>query len=58
MGGYEEAIEVMSYIQSGRIKPVITEIPLEDVPKHMQALLDCAATGKVVVKFCDMPSIT
>lgn len=57
MGGYEEAIEVMSYIQSGHIKPLITEVPLEDVPKQMQALADCEAIGKVVVKLCDMPCI-
>lgn len=50
MGRHEEAIEVMGYIQSKQIVPCVTEVALEDVPKQMQALLDCRTTGKLVIK--------
>lgn len=50
MGGHEEALEVMEYIVSGQVKPICTEVVLEDVPEQMQKQVDCETTGKVVVR--------
>ncbi|KAK7413389.1 hypothetical protein QQX98_007766 [Neonectria punicea] len=50
MGGHEEALEVMEYLASGRIKPVTTLVALEDVPEQMQKQVNCDTIGKVVVR--------
>lgn len=49
MGGYDEALKVIEYIHTGRIRPQISKVLLEDVPGQMQAMLDCQTVGKVVV---------
>lgn len=50
MGGHDEALTVMQYIRSGRVKPHITEVSLDDIPEQMQRLIDCKTFGKVVVR--------
>ncbi|KAI1759238.1 GroES-like protein [Hypoxylon sp. FL1150] len=50
MGGPDVTYEVLEYIKQGRIKPVTTEINLDEVPQGMQDLLDCKGIGKLVVK--------
>ncbi|KAH7123494.1 chaperonin 10-like protein [Dactylonectria estremocensis] len=50
MGGHEEALEVMEYIVSGRIKPIITQGVLEDVPEQMQKQVNCETIGKAVIR--------
>jgi propanol-preferring alcohol dehydrogenase len=49
MGGHEETLEVMEYIRTGQITPRITQVSLEEVPKQMQAMVDCQTVGKIVV---------
>ncbi|CAG9978490.1 unnamed protein product [Clonostachys byssicola] len=51
MGGHQEALEVISYIQSGLISPLTETVPLSKVPEQMQRLLECKVTGKIVVEF-------
>lgn len=50
VGGAEEAYQVMEYIKQGLLKPLFTEIRLEDIPEYLQKLTDCKTIGKAVAK--------
>ncbi|SPO07214.1 uncharacterized protein DNG_09908 [Cephalotrichum gorgonifer] len=50
MGGRKEAMEVLQYIRSGLINPIVTEVGLADVPKEMQRLGEGGVIGKVAVR--------
>jgi propanol-preferring alcohol dehydrogenase len=49
MGGHDVALEVMDYISSGRIRPVIVERKIENVPEILEQIVDCKGIGKMVV---------
>ncbi|EXF79129.1 hypothetical protein CFIO01_09526 [Colletotrichum fioriniae PJ7] len=50
MGGWDESYEVMEYIRDGRVKPIVTEVCLEEIPSRMEAFGNHLNTGKLVVK--------
>ncbi|CRG92309.1 hypothetical protein PISL3812_09366 [Talaromyces islandicus] len=50
MGSPRESYEVMEYIRSGLIKPVITQIGLQDVPSSMDKIFNSGGFGKTVVR--------
>lgn len=49
MGGDAEVFQVMQYIHSGCITPMITCVGLEGIPDSMRKLVDCQVVGKIVV---------
>ncbi|KAL4793230.1 chaperonin 10-like protein [Aspergillus venezuelensis] len=49
MGGHEEALEMIELIRKGQITPHITRVRLEDIPRQMEAVVNCQTVGKVVV---------
>ncbi|KAK1447216.1 hypothetical protein CMEL01_09055 [Colletotrichum melonis] len=50
MGGWDESYKVMEYIRDGKVKPIVTEVRLEDTPSRMAAFGNHLNTGKVVVR--------
>ena len=48
MGGRDEAYQMLEYIRSGEVKPVITEVSMDEISVCMQGLLDNKIAGKVV----------
>ncbi|KAK1466416.1 hypothetical protein CCUS01_01266, partial [Colletotrichum cuscutae] len=50
MGGWDESYKVMEYIRDGKVKPIVTEVCLEDTPSRMAAFGNHLNTGKVVVR--------
>ncbi|KAF4778397.1 hypothetical protein HER10_EVM0004200 [Colletotrichum scovillei] len=50
MGGWDESYQVMKYIRDGKVKPILTEVCLEEIPSRMEAFGNHANTGKVVVR--------
>lgn len=50
MGGWEESYEVMEYIRAGQIRPITTEITLDQVPGCMQGFADYKNVGKIIVR--------
>lgn len=50
MGGHEETFEVIELIRMGVIRPFVKKLCLEDVPSHLQDLVDCRGVGKYVVQ--------
>lgn len=53
MGNRNDALQVLHYIRSGKIKPMITEIELSEVPDQMEKLKQGEVVGKLVVKMPD-----
>ncbi|KAK1671457.1 chaperonin 10-like protein [Colletotrichum godetiae] len=49
-GGWDESYEVMEFIRDGKVKPMITEVCLEEVPSRMKAFGSCSNAGKLVVR--------
>ncbi|CAG9992970.1 unnamed protein product [Clonostachys byssicola] len=50
MGGRRDALEMIHYIKSGQIDPIITKIELDQVPLYMAKIRDAEIIGKVVVQ--------
>lgn len=50
MGGWDESYEVMEYIRDGKVKPIVTEVCLEEIPSRMEAFGNHINTGKLVVR--------
>ncbi|KAK1846838.1 hypothetical protein CCHR01_10524 [Colletotrichum chrysophilum] len=53
MGGWDESYEVMEYIREGKLRPLVVETCLEEVPFRMKAFKDHLNIGKVVVRMDD-----
>lgn len=49
MGGWDTSYQVMEYIRQGRIRPILNEVGLADVPRVMASLKSCQSVGKTVV---------
>lgn len=50
MGDHCASLEVMGYISTGLIQPLITRVTLEDIPDQMQRMVDCKSIGKIVAR--------
>lgn len=53
MGGHDVCLQVMEYICDGLIHPMITEVPLEDVPQYLGNLVNCTSVGKIVARILE-----
>ncbi|KAE9574697.1 Alcohol dehydrogenase 2 [Colletotrichum fructicola] len=53
MGGWDESYEVMEYIREGKLRPLVVEACLEEVPFRMKAFQAHHNIGKVVVRMDD-----
>ncbi|KAF4843388.1 Alcohol dehydrogenase 1 [Colletotrichum siamense] len=53
MGGWDESYEVMEYIREGKLRPLVVEVCLEEVPFRVKAFKDHHNIGKVVVRMDD-----
>ena len=54
MGGREEAYQMMKYIRSATIQPIITLVDIEDIEEYMRKFLKDENTGKVVVRVTNL----
>ncbi|CAH0055634.1 unnamed protein product [Clonostachys solani] len=50
MGGRREALEMIHYVKSGQVDPIITKIELDQAPLYMAKIRDAEPIGKVVVE--------
>lgn len=50
MGGRREVLEMIHYVKSGQVNPIITKIELGQVPLYMEKIRDAELIGKVVVE--------